>query len=617
MGFVLSPTDTTTNPDAIPQNGYLDLADDIYGVFLEGSGGTLDLGSTTVNNERPFVLAGVPIAFWSARLESEFTVEGDFTVYVVAQQAVADADLRIRVRLSKITAGGSAIESPIFEADAAESMTVGSDTTHELIGTIPTPVTMAPGERFIFRIVVFPVTGGFGAGSPAATLSYNAVGGTACNLDSGFPAFLLNLSFLSLRGTTVTGIGSFVDMRVFAPGGLKTATMATSAGGTEIAFTRAIQDGTIAVTEITGAVIASTSNATTYASASFTPVVDRLYLLAVVHSDAAAETTVPTVATTTGLVFVQVGSSVAFNTIASNANRLTLFRAMKPSGLSSGTYTVTLGDAGTGCAAILAEVTGMNITGTDGANAVTNIVTNAADTGANPTVTLAAFQQSYNGVFACVGSSIATAPTAGSGFTGLSHPDYATPTSGAFAEWRATSDTSVDCALATSNWAAIAVELVAATTNPQLEWISPRVTNGFILDTASDISGTIYFHESNALANAGARVKVYHRLPNGTETLVYTWTTTGELATTATAYSIAGGTLNAAKTFHEDDRIVLRTYLTNVGTMAAGYTGTVSYDAGSGTGLSFVLFFASFSQKSESQGPSRITDGLTLGGVAN
>lgn len=613
----LTPTNTTTNPDAIPQNGYLDLADDISAVFLEGSGGTLDLGSTTVNNERPFVVAGEPIAFWSARLAGEFTIDGDFQVYVVAQQAVADADLRIRVRLSKITAGGSAIESPIFEVDAAESMTVGSDTTHEMIGTIPTPVTMAPGERFILRIVVFPVTGGFGAGSPAATLSYNTVGGTRCDVDSWFPTFVSNLSLLSLRATTVTGIGSFVDMRLFAAGGLKTGTAATSAGGTEIAFTRVVQAGTIAVTEITAAVIASTANATTYASASFTPVADRLYLLAVVHSDAAAEATVPTVATTTGLTFVQVGSSIAFNTIASNGNRLTLFRAMKPSGLSAGTYTVTLGDAGTGCAAILAEATGMATSGTDGADAVRNIVTNAADSGSGPNVTLAALAQAFNGVFACFGSSIATAPTPGTGYTGLSDPDYATPTSGAFAEWRAVGITTANCTLTTSNWAAIAVELVAATTTPQLEWISPRVTNGFILDSASDISGTAYFHESNTLANAGARVKVYHRLPNGTETLVYTWTSAGELTTSAAAYDISGGTLNAAKTFHEDDRIVLRVYLTNVGTMAAGYTGTVSYDAGSGTGLSFVLFFASFNMKSESQGPSRITDGLNLSGVGN
>jgi hypothetical protein len=616
VSFQLYLRATATNPDAIPQNGYQDLIYEVAG----SSGATLDASATEQPaGERPFLLSGVPVAFWGERLDlGEETIQGDFAVYLPAQQIESDATLKLRARLYKITTGGSAVETLLGTADSA-ALTVGSDTTMELAGTFDTSVQMAIDERLLLRVTVLPVSGGFGAGDPVATLTYNT-SESRVYVDSGFPTFKGNLAPIFLRDTATSGIGDFYDA-LEAPGGaVQTVAQATSAGGTEITWTRPVQAGTVAVTEIAAAVIASTANATTYASASFTPVADRLYLLAVCHSDAAPETTVPTITTTTGLTFVQVGSSIAFDTIASNLHRITLFRAMKPSGLSAGTYTVTLADAGTGCAAILAEVTGINTTGTDGANAIGVVGTGAANGTANPFVSLAGLSQTYNGVFACVGSDIATAPTPESGYTALSDPDYATPTTGLFAEWKASNFGGTDspaCTLAASDWGAIAVELVAATTTPNLEWISGRFTRGWIADTASIFSGTLWLHESNALANAGARIKVYHRLPDGTETLVYTWTSPTELATTATGVSLAGGTLNNAMTFHEDDRLVIRLFLTNVGTMADGHTGTVHFNALVGTGASMLTPFASFRLKPESQGPSRITDGQNLSGVGN
>lgn len=616
MSVYFSLVANTTNPDATSQNGYGDLADDDYRDTRAYA--VLNAGAATVSNERQIVLEGVPMAWWSRRLPGQYTITGAFEVSIAAQQTVADADLRIRVRVSKITAGGSAIETPILTADAAESMTVGSETTHLFSGEIPTDVVMAKNERLIVRVYVFPVTGGFGAGSPVATLNENGSYVMIDALTTGL-VFYPNTTDLSLLSTTVSGIGTLLDISDGVRGGTKTASVATTAGGTELPWTRMVQAGTIAVTEITSAVIASTANAATYASASFTPVANRLYLLAVVHSDAAPEATVPTVTTTTGLNFVQVGSSLAFNTIVSNQLRLTLFRAMKPSGLSAGTYTVTLADAGTGCAALLAEVTGMDTTGTDGANAVRNIVTGAINAGANPQINTILWDQPYNGVFACFGSSLATAPTAGTSYTALSNPDYATPTAGLFAEWRADSALNASCTLAASDWAGIAVELVAATSLLNLEWISPRFTNGWIASAASQFSGTIYLHESNVLANAGARIKLYHRLPNGTETLIYTWTSTTELGTTVAAFDLAGGTLNNAISFHEDDRLILRLYLTNVGTMAVGYTGIVTYDTVSegASGHSALKLFASFNLKPESQVQTRITDGQSMSGIGN
>ncbi len=223
----------------------------------------------------------------------------------------------------------------------------------------------------------------------------------------------------------------------------------------------------IVVTEITAAAVASTTNATTYASASFTPVVNRLYLLGVVHSDTAPEATVPTVATTTGLAFVQIGSSIVFDTIASNVHRLTIFRALKTSGLSAGTYTITLGDAGTGATGILLEVQGMNTGGTDGSGAIGTTWTNNGDASANPTVTIAALANNNNGIVAFFGSDIATAPTAPAGWDTWSDPNYNTPATGGFAMSRGghSGSNTVSCTLSTSDWAAFALEVVSADTN--------------------------------------------------------------------------------------------------------------------------------------------------------
>lgn len=213
--------------------------------------------------------------------------------------------------------------------------------------------------------------------------------------------------------------------------------------------------GTIAETN-------DTSNVTTHASGSFTPVANRLYLLAVSHSDTAPEATVPTIATTTGLNFVQVGSSIAYDTTASNVHRLTLFRAMKASGLSAGTYTVTLADADTGAASTLIEVTQVVTTGTDGADAVINVSTNAVDAGANPSITMGAFSSNNNGVAAFFGFDVQTAATASNtGWTVVGDASYATPATGVTALWTGANAANAVCTHTSADWAGIAVELVS------------------------------------------------------------------------------------------------------------------------------------------------------------
>ena len=226
--------------------------------------------------------------------------------------------------------------------------------------------------------------------------------------------------------------------------------------------------------------IASSSNVNSYVSGAFLPSPNKLYLLAVVHSDAAPEATVPTVTSTTGLTFVQVGSSVPFDTIASNVHRLTVFRALKPTGtaLSSGTYTVALADNGTGLAAMLIEINAVNLGGSDGASAIVQSPTNSANAGANPNVNLSAFASANNGVVLFAASDIQTAPTADTGWVEIgTNPDYNTPATGLACFWRPDNDTTATCTLTASDWGAMAIEVSYAHNVEALLGWQPRFSD--------------------------------------------------------------------------------------------------------------------------------------------
>ena len=132
-----------------------------------------------------------------------------------------------------------------------------------------------------------------------------------------------------------------------------------------------------------------------------------------------------------------------------------------------------------------------------------------------------------------------------------------------------------------------------------LEWISGRVpSGGFTL--AGTISFSIWAKESNMLANIGARARVFKRTAAGSESEVgggpYNdgvefGTGDAEMTWTGTPTSTA---------FSENDRIIVRYYITNVGTMATGYTGTITYNAAdAATGDSFFQINENVTFKSE------------------
>lgn len=146
-----------------------------------------------------------------------------------------------------------------------------------------------------------------------------------------------------------------------------------------------------------------------------------------------------------------------------------------------------------------------------------------------------------------------------------------------------------------------------------LEWISGRVpSGGFTLSGTMTFS--IWAQESNMLANCGARARVFKRAANGTETEVgggpYNdgvefGTSTGEFDWTGTPSSTS---------FAENDRIVVRYYITNAGgTMATGYTCTITYNgADAATGDSFFQINENVTFKAE---PQTLSGATTLTGT--
>lgn len=108
------------------------------------------------------------------------------------------------------------------------------------------------------------------------------------------------------------------------------------------------------------------------------------------------------------------------------------------------------------------------------------------------------------------------------------------------------------------------------------EWISGRApAGGFTLSGTMTFS--IWANESNMNANCGARARVFKRTAAGVESEVAggPWNDGVEFGTAAAEMVWTGTPTSTA--FAENDRLIVRYYITNVGTMAGGYTCTLTY----------------------------------------
>ena len=134
-------------------------------------------------------------------------------------------------------------------------------------------------------------------------------------------------------------------------------------------------------------------------------------------------------------------------------------------------------------------------------------------------------------------------------------------------------------------------------------WISKRVPSGGFTLTQVDID--VWCHESNAQANSGGRFRVFKRAANGTITELGggPFNDGVEFGTSAASMTWIGNVTDTA--FAEDDRILLRLYITNVGTMGGGRTCTVTFNAADGaTGDSFLNLAETVTFKAEDQAVS-------------
>lgn len=220
---------TQTQPKAKPENGaYYDLT------ITNGTGSTktqLISSTTLADNSRQFTV------FYSDRFAAEFTLSGAMTASLWSSQKPSTGTYRFRASVSKITAGGSNIETFIASGDGTVDILTSSART--VVMTPAAPVTIAPNERLILRVYAFPTDGVWTTGS--FTLGFDTGSGlfdafldlaeTVTTVDNG--------QKLYLRRTTTIGIASFMDLlNAKGTSTFTTAVVNTAAGGTKIQWTK-------------------------------------------------------------------------------------------------------------------------------------------------------------------------------------------------------------------------------------------------------------------------------------------------------------------------------------------------------------------------------------------
>lgn len=209
---------------------------------------------------------------------------------------------------------------------------------------------------------------------------------------------------------------------------------------------------------------ADTTDATSKASASVTLTANRLYLA---FFSNVTGTNPPSTATcaSANVTFTQI-ATVGYRNPVSPVRRITAFRALPVATFAGETVTFSCGATQTGFVYVILEVTGMDVSGANGAGAIVQSATNAEDAQTSGTVTLAAFGSTDNATVGFMAKADADeAITVGTGFTELTDAGHATPAHRGQSQWRVDNDTTVTWSWATSSdWGGVALELRAAGT---------------------------------------------------------------------------------------------------------------------------------------------------------
>ena len=183
---------------------------------------------------------------------------------------------------------------------------------------------------------------------------------------------------------------------------------------------------------------------------------NKLYLITVENSHATAPA-LPTLTHSGGLTCVEIANSVASN------RRVTLFRALKTTGVSAGTFTAdAAGATQTSWSVVVDEATEVDTTGTDGAGAIVQSDTSAGS-GTTATGNLAAFADAVNNAaFMATMNNLNSPITEEAGYTELADLGHANPTRRVETEYKLGEDTSVTSTFSSAAWHCIAVEVKAA-----------------------------------------------------------------------------------------------------------------------------------------------------------
>lgn len=183
----------------------------------------------------------------------------------------------------------------------------------------------------------------------------------------------------------------------------------------------------------------SSTDTTSYTTASITPTANRLVLAAVFVSRTGATPSQPTLSGN-GLTWV-----LEESLDTGGAVKIFLFRAMGGSP-SAGGVTIDFGtETEIFCGWSISEFSGVDTSGTNGSGAVVQSTTGSATGAASLSVTLGAFASTAHATYGCIGINLNTAITPGSGFTELGeHNNSGTPNRSIESEFKATNDTGVD-----------------------------------------------------------------------------------------------------------------------------------------------------------------------------
>ena len=413
---------------------------------------------------------------------------GTSTVTVTANDANGNPVSGATVVLSA-TGTGNTFTQPAGTTDAngvatgtvsstvAESKTVSAKIDGTAI-TQTAVVTVTAGPVSASQSTVAATPTAIAAGGATSTITVTAKDASG-NPVSGATVVLAQTGSMSVLtqpsgATNTSGVATGTLTSTMDETTIVSATIA----GTAITQTATVTVGSQAAADITHTLLTSGNNPVNqkvYTTASISPAPNALVTVAVMGNNSTSATPSPTLSGG-GMSAWTVVATTTYDAVATPHKRLTLYRAMGQSP-GSGPITITWSAAQSNCQWIVSQWTGVDVSGTNGAGAIGQAGSNAADAGNSLVVTLGAFGSAHDvsyGVFGVKKSVLAITP--GAGYTEIAEqPSGESPMSDLEAEW-ATNDNTIDASWANLTGGALGVEIKAGNAGAVVPVASVDVT---------------------------------------------------------------------------------------------------------------------------------------------